>query len=50
MCLTSAVGAVLGVKGAPPENYLLGDDGKAVDISLLGDPLSSQVLWSCPQV
>lgn len=50
MCLTFSVGAALCVEGALSENNLLGDDGKAVDVSFLRGSLCLQMLRSSPQV
>lgn len=50
MCPTFSVGAALGVEGALPEDNLLSDDGKAVDVPFLRGALFPQVLRSGPQV
>ena len=42
--------AALCIEGALAEDDLLGDDGEAVDVSLLGDTLLPQVLRGRPQV
>lgn len=50
VCCTCSVGAALAVERALPEDDLLGDDGKAVDVSFLRGALLPQVLRGNPQV
>lgn len=46
--LTFSVGAGCGIESALPEDDLMSNDGKAVDVSFLRGPLLPQVFWCCP--
>ncbi len=51
MCVcTCRVGAAAGVKRVPPEDDLLRDDGKTIDVALLRNTLNTHVLRRGPQV
>lgn len=47
---TCRIGAAAGVKGVPPEDDLLRDDGKTIDVALLRNTLNTHVLRRRPQV
>ncbi len=47
---TCRIGAAAGVKWAPPEDDLLRDDGKTIDVALLRNTLNTHVLRRRPQV
>lgn len=48
--LACTVGARGCVECALPQDDLMSNDGKAVDVSFLRGPLFPQVFWCCPQV
>lgn len=47
---TCRIRAGLCVEGGPPHNDLMGDDGVAIDVSLLRHAVFTKVFWGCPQV